>query len=424
MAKEKLSKSPKIVRDKVKSFAIRKNAWVVFLVIYFVSLLVGSLTFAILIWDPIHSPSVNITDNNITKTPEHPAMSSSANNTTPNQSSSLSDADKQPTTITPSPRPSPTLSRSDRILIGTEQRVMNDSSNGTKITNVTTYLQDGQKIEIRKTTANTLQVDKKNTEREVRLVGLSALFGVVGSSVYGVTSLTVWLSRHKLARSYFAWYLTRPLIGAALAVIVYLLLRASLLSTVVNPGIGQASISFINDFGVAGISGLVGLMTAQMTQKLRDVFDSLFGISKDNDKGDVGEGPSESSLTLIPKELKVKVQQESVAASQVKDTDGNPIDKVQVTFGIADNKIAELLEPGDKETDVDGFAVVRIKGNNEGNTQLIAAAKIGEETAYNNIKIVVTKPDELTDEEKTSSAGMDVPPSSIKEEKTSSADSK
>ena len=126
-----------------------------------------------------------------------------------------------------------------------------------------------------------------------------------------------------------------------------------------------ASTLFINDFGVAAISGLIGLMTAQMTQKLRDVFDSLFGITKNNDKGDVGEGPSESSLILIPKELRVKVQQESVAASQVKDADGNPIDKVQVTFGIVDNKIAELLEPGDKETDVDGFAVARIRGNNE-----------------------------------------------------------
>ena len=420
MAKEKLSKSPKIVRDKVKGFAIRRNAWIIFLVIYFLSLLVGSLTFAILIWDPIHPSSLNITDTNMTKTPQHSAISSSANSTTLNQSSALSDAAKQPTTITPSPRPAPTLSRSDSILIGTEQRVMNDS-NGTKITNVTTYLQDGQKIEIRKTTANTLQVDKKNTEHEVRLVGLSALFGVVGSSVHGLTSLTVWLSRHKLARSYFAWYLTRPLIGAALAVIVYLLLRASLLSTVVNGA--PASTLFINDFGVAAISGLIGLMTAQMTQKLRDVFDSLFGITKNNDKGDVGEGPSESSLILIPKELRVKVQQESVAASQVKDADGNPIDKVQVTFGIVDNKIAELLEPGDKETDVDGFAVARIRGNNEGNTPLIAAAKIGEETAYNNIKIVVTKPDELTEEGEAHSADIDVPPSPIKEE-AHSADSK
>jgi hypothetical protein len=38
---------------------------------------------------------------------------------------------------------------------------------------------------------------------------------------------------------------------------------------------------FINDYGVAGISALVGLMTAQMTQKLRDVFESMFGIDKD-----------------------------------------------------------------------------------------------------------------------------------------------
>jgi hypothetical protein len=44
----------------------------------------------------------------------------------------------------------------------------------------------------------------------------------------------------------------------------------------------------INDLGVAAISSLVGLMTDEMTKKLRDIFDSLFGIAKPEAEEDEG----------------------------------------------------------------------------------------------------------------------------------------
>jgi hypothetical protein len=89
------------------------------------------------------------------------------------------------------------------------------------------------------------------TNPEVRLIIFSTFFGVIGASVHGIGSLTSWMSRGKLEAGWEIWYLTRPPIGACLALITYLILRAGFVSG------GPTAIS---DFGVAGLSALVGLM--------------------------------------------------------------------------------------------------------------------------------------------------------------------
>jgi hypothetical protein len=118
------------------------------------------------------------------------------------------------------------------------------------------------------------------TNREIRLVIIATLFGVLGGAAQGISSLTAWLSRDKLYKGWGWWYFSRPYIGAAMAVITYLVLRAGFIS---------GAPTAINDFGVAALSALVGLMTVEITQKLRDVFDSFFGIQKD--EGEKGESP-------------------------------------------------------------------------------------------------------------------------------------
>src|SRR5687768_12817204 len=93
--------------------------------------------------------------------------------------------------------------------------------------------------------------DEEEKEREKRLLGLSIYSGIIGASLYSITSISVWFGQRKLQRSYFLWYLAKPPIGASLAVIVYLLLRASLLTGIANGSAVSQSL-FINDFGVAG----------------------------------------------------------------------------------------------------------------------------------------------------------------------------
>jgi len=83
--------------------------------------------------------------------------------------------------------------------------------NGTRITKSTTMIDGNLEREYISTT-----FIPSTLVREIRLVELSILFGVIGSSIHALTSLTMWHSRNKLKREFYSWYLTRPLIGLSL----------------------------------------------------------------------------------------------------------------------------------------------------------------------------------------------------------------
>jgi hypothetical protein len=271
-------------------------------------------------------------------------------------------------------RPSPTSSAV--IPAATTTKTVANNASGMTIKNNTTSYITGKNV--KKEITNTSFIPS-SLERETRLIELSLLFGIIGSSVHGVTSLTMWHSRNKLERSFFSWYITRPLIGAALAATIYLLLRSSLLTTVAN-GSQASGIGFINDYGVAGISALVGLMTAQMTQKLRDVFDAMFGIQKGTDKGEIDM--AENNITLIPKELQISVNQSSVLVAVVKDNGNKPISNVDVEFGIVDSNVVKSLDRTLNKTDSNGMVTLQIRGNKEGNTKVHAAIEMENKTIY------------------------------------------
>lgn len=114
---------------------------------------------------------------------------------------------------------------------------------------------------------------------ETRYILLAGLFGLMGSSVHGISSLTVWAGNQKLAKSWGWWYLTHPPTGAILAILIYFVIRAGLISG------SSASLSY---YGVAAVGAIAGLSTKHTMAKLRDVLDSLFGTS-DAKKGNKAE---------------------------------------------------------------------------------------------------------------------------------------
>jgi hypothetical protein len=332
------------------------KGWELFLVMYFLALLILSLYFSIwLLWKPLEiSPSENMTL--VRSSPANQNLTSS------NDANPL-------------------------VLSSEETSTLN--ATGLTIKNITTKIIGNQQI-----TETTIHSSASSADKEIRLIALSALFGIVGSSIHGVTSLTVWASQDRLRRSYFGWYVTRPPIGAALAVTVYLLLRASLLSGVADVGSG-----FINDYGVAGISALVGLMTAQMTKKLRDVFDSLFGIEKGSDKGEIGI--SDTNISVIPEQLQIIEGEESAFVAQVKDNDGAPIPKISTSYAIVDTDIVKTLEVPFKETDNNGVSAVRIKGIKKGKTNVIVTAKFDDKTVNISANVSVDGQDKAAVADKT-----------------------
>ena len=104
---------------------------------------------------------------------------------------------------------------------------------------------------------------------EVRLMWLVVITSALGSYIHTVTSFALYAGNRRLDPSWLAWYLLRPAISAALALIFYFAIRAGLFS-------GSAADQTVNPFGVAAISGMVGMFSKQATEKLAKIFDTIF----------------------------------------------------------------------------------------------------------------------------------------------------
>jgi hypothetical protein len=108
-----------------------------------------------------------------------------------------------------------------------------------------------------------------NVTSEVRLIWLVVIASALGSYIHTVTSFTLYTGNRALNPSWLTWYILRPAISAALALIFYFALRAGLFS-------GATADQTINPFGVAAISGMVGMFSKQATEKLSKIFDTIF----------------------------------------------------------------------------------------------------------------------------------------------------
>jgi hypothetical protein len=144
-------------------------------------------------------------------------------------------------------------------------------------------------------TMSTLKARFENPE--VMLLALSGLFGLLGASIAGITSLykqKLWNSNPPLSeldkrRTYR--YVIRPWLGSAVAIITYLALRAGLVNMGMPEG-QQIELQPINQFGVSAISATVGLMTSQILTRLKDIFRTFMGITG-------GEVPEEEILVKL-----------------------------------------------------------------------------------------------------------------------------
>ncbi len=101
--------------------------------------------------------------------------------------------------------------------------------------------------------------------RDQQFFVITALAGVIGAMLHGLRSLSNYIGERYLFRSWIPYYVLLPLVGALLATIVYLVLRAGLLPS-----------SQPDPYGIAAISALVGLFSAQAADKLKAVFETLF----------------------------------------------------------------------------------------------------------------------------------------------------
>jgi hypothetical protein len=232
-------------------------------------------------------------------------------------------------------------------------------------------------------------VDDWRTNREKNLIMVNTLFGILGGSTYGLASITTWIGNNKYEKSWTLWYVSRPIIGGALALVFYFLLRAGL--------VGGFPIN-VGDFGFAAISIIIGLLATTAMKKIRDVFDVLFGIAKR--KEDIGDEPTpaaNASLKLGASTTKIKAGEELEIRATASNIEGTYA-QGSSNFKIQNTAIAiftsQNVDAGTEDNIAvnfqNGIATARLKGVSKGKTDVIAASKIDEKDLTDKLTIEVT----------------------------------
>jgi len=112
--------------------------------------------------------------------------------------------------------------------------------------------------------------------QELDLLLLVMISGALGSFVHATTSFTTYMGNRSFVPSWSWWYVLRPFVGTALALLFYIVVRGGLLPTTIDNL--QTSV-----FGFAALAGLAGMFSKQATDKLRETFDNLFRTRKGDD---------------------------------------------------------------------------------------------------------------------------------------------
>jgi hypothetical protein len=123
------------------------------------------------------------------------------------------------------------------------------------------------------------------TTLEERLILLVVVGGALGSYIHTATSYADFRGNRQFGPSWLLWYLLRPFIGTALALVVYFAIRGGLLSIILS-GSEANDATKINPFGIAAIASLTGMFSKQAADKLAEVFTTLFKSQGDQSRRD------------------------------------------------------------------------------------------------------------------------------------------
>lgn len=113
---------------------------------------------------------------------------------------------------------------------------------------------------------------------------LVAAGGFLGNMIYVATSFTTFVGSDKFNRNWLLWYFVKPFTAAALALGLYFVFRGGFLNY-------AADASGINLYGVITIAILAGLFTDKATLKLKEVFEVIFTLKKDDRPDPLAQHP-------------------------------------------------------------------------------------------------------------------------------------
>lgn len=134
---------------------------------------------------------------------------------------------------------------------------------------------------------------------ETRLLLLVMAMGALGSYIHAATSFVSYVGNRSFVRSWTWWYVLRPFIGVALAVIFYFVVRGGFLSA-------GADASDTSPYGFAALAGLVGMFSKQATDKLEELFSDLLvtrNSGGDHTRGDKLSANRPVAELMMPRAL-------------------------------------------------------------------------------------------------------------------------
>jgi hypothetical protein len=123
---------------------------------------------------------------------------------------------------------------------------------------------------------------------EERLFLIVMFAGALGGLVHALRSFFWYAGCRKLVLSWAGFYITLPVLGAAMATIFYLVVRGGFFSP-------QSSISDTSPFGFAAMAVLIGMFTEQAAMKLKEILETFLA---DAPKGTDHAGPDKTALTV------------------------------------------------------------------------------------------------------------------------------
>jgi hypothetical protein len=124
------------------------------------------------------------------------------------------------------------------------------------------------------------------------IIALVILAGILGGSLQTLISSSVHMGNGEFKTSWSAYYLTRPIEGAVLGVLAFVILRAGLMPS--GPALE-------NPAGPVAVGALMGLFSSQAREKLKQVFETMFAaVPPQNKPGGPPLGGQTFQLTIAP----------------------------------------------------------------------------------------------------------------------------
>ena len=156
---------------------------------------------------------------------------------------------------------------------------------------------------------------------------LVVVFGALGAYVHAATSFADFVGNRRFVGSWTWWYFLRLPIGATLALLLYVALRAGFFTA-------GTEAEAVNPYGVAALAGLSGLFSKQATDKLREVFTTMFQVSAGDNLRKDSLAPPRPTITAVERApqqpgpgegLAIQVTGSDFAEGATIEIDGQPV---------------------------------------------------------------------------------------------------